>query len=161
MVDDPAVRAELRVHSWDRAQVTDASHLVVLARRAELTHADVDRHIGRITEIRGVDPETLAGFRTMINGHITAPTMKDRVSEWNARQVYLALGFFLSACAVLGVDACPMEGFDAAAYDRVLGLPEQGYLATVVTAAGYRRADDPSNTQKKVRYAREQVVVRL
>lgn len=158
VVTDARVREELRGHSWNQPQITEASHLVVFCRRAETTDADVDRLMARVAEVRGVDRSSLDGYRSMISGFIVAPGMRERTSDWNARQVYVALGMFLSACAMVGVDACPMEGIDAAAYDRVLGLPQAGYLATVVATAGYRRADDPANTQKKVRFAHEQVV---
>jgi nitroreductase len=160
VITDPGVRATLRSVAWNQTQITDASHLVVLARRSTLEPADIDRLINRIAEVRGVPAPSLDGYRSMMLGSVTG---KDpaQLGNWNARQVYIALGFFLSACAVLGVDACPMEGFDAAKFDEILGLPAKGYNATVVAAAGYRAAADPYSKQAKVRFAYDQVVAHI
>lgn len=164
VITDPPLRRRLREASWNQPQITDASHLVVFARRAALTTADVDRHVDRIVEVRKVPREALADFRNMMLGSVASPgsVPGGSIDTWVSRQVYIALGFFLSAAAMLGIDACPMEGFDPAAYDRLLGLPELGYRATVVAAAGYRSADDPFSPEKaaKVRFDSSEVILR-
>lgn len=161
VITDPGTRSRLREASYGQPQITDASHLVVFARRATMTEADIQRHIDRIVEVRGVESSSLDGLRGAMLGSIVQPRPGFDPSAWAARQVYISLGFFLSAAANLGVDACPMEGFDAAAYDLILGLPEQGYLATVVAAAGYRSAGDPFASMKKVRFDSSATVVRV
>ena len=61
---------------------------------------------------------------------------------------------------MLGIDACPMEGFDPGQYDEILGLSSSGLAATVVATAGYRAADDPFANLKKVRFSEAEVIVR-
>ncbi len=80
---------------------------------------------------------------------------------WMSRQVFIALGGFLTACALLGVDACPMEGFLPEKYDEVLGLPEKGYASRVVATVGYRHPDDKNAALKKVRFAHSEIVERI
>ncbi|MBL8761944.1 MAG: NAD(P)H-dependent oxidoreductase [Phycisphaerae bacterium] len=159
VVTDSAVREKLRAVSWNQPQITDASHLVVFCAKSNLVRADVDRYIDRIARVRGVSRDALAGFRDMMLGTVEAPGA-DHL-HWNQRQVYIALGFFLSAAAMLGVDACPMEGFDAARYNEILGLSSQGLSATVLAAAGYRSAGDPSASMKKVRFDASDVIKRV
>lgn len=130
VVTNPSVREKLRGASWNQPQITDASHLVVFCARADLTRVDVDRYVDKITEVRGVTRDAIAGYRDMMLGTVEAPGANHL--HWNQRQVYIALGFFLSAAAMLGIDACPMEGFDAAKYNEILGLAAQGLSATVV-----------------------------
>ena len=151
VVTDAALRATLQQHSWSQSQITDASHLVVLARRTDMTSQDVDKYVDRIAEVRSVPKAALDGYRSMMLGSISGKS-PDELGNWNARQVYIALGGFLTCCAMLGVDACPMEGFDSTKYDEILGLHAQGYSATVVTTAGYRASDDPYTKSAKVRY---------
>ena len=79
------------------------------------------------------------GLKQTINGSLARMSAAD-AHAWAARQTYLALGFFLSACALAGVDACPMEGFQPEKYDEILGLKEKGLSAVVLATAGYRLA---------------------
>lgn len=159
VVTNPKIRATLKGVSWNQTQITDASHLVVLCRRTTMVRADVDRYVARIAAVRGVPAASLEPYRGMMLGSVEKPGADH--SAWNARQVYIALGFFLSAAAVLGIDACPMEGFDAAQYDQILGLTARGFAATVVATAGYRAADDAYAALKKVRFPDSEVITRM
>jgi len=157
VVTDPAVRAELRAAAYNQAQVTDASHLVVFAVKKDLGPADVDRFLARVSEVRGVPADSLAGYRNMLLGAVSGP--REQVHAWAARQAYIALGTFLTTAALLEIDACPMEGFDPAKFDEILGLDKQGYTAVVIATAGYRAEDDATAKLPKVRFAPEDVIV--
>jgi nitroreductase len=163
VVTDAAVRVRLREAAWNQPQITDASHLVVLARRRNLSAADVDRFIDRIVEVRHAPRESLAQYRGMMVGSVTNPGAAPggSVDGWAARQVYIALGFFLSAAAMLDIDACPMEGFDPARFDQILGLEKDGYAATVLATAGYRADDDSYAKLPKVRATHQDVIKRV
>ncbi len=160
VVTDPAVRAKLHPVSWNQPQVLDASHLVVFAAKNPPTPADVERHIARTAEVRGVAPETLDGFKQMMLGSLARMTHQD-AHAWAARQCYIALGVFLSACALVGVDACPMEGFQPDKYDEILGLTARGLSAVVIATAGYRAESDPAAQFPKSRFAVHDVVERI
>lgn len=162
VIKSPQLRAQLREVSWNQPQITDASHLMVFCRRANLDAAYVDRYIAAIAKERGVSAEALAGFRGMMVGGIAKPESLPggSMDTYTRSQTYIALGFALYTAAMLGVDACPMEGFDAAKYDQVLGLSSQGLRASVVGAFGYRAADDSVAPEKaaKVRFAHGDVI---
>jgi len=159
VVSDRALKEKLKPASWNQSQITDASHLVVFAIKKNLGAADVDRYLARIAEVRSVPLESLEAFKKMLLGSLNRPV--EQVNAWAARQLYIALGFFLSAAAMLGIDACPMEGFQPEQYDAILGLTEMGYGATVLATAGYRVVDDPYVKLPKVRFKPEDVVVHL
>ncbi len=70
-----------------------------------------------------------------------------------------AFGFLMFAAAAMGIDACPMEGLDPAAYDKLLSVPE-GYRTLAACALGFRKADaDKYATLPKVRYATDEVMI--
>jgi nitroreductase len=165
IVTDPSIRVRLRAASFNQPQITDASHLVVFCRRTEMTAADVDRWIARIAEVRSVPRESLGGFREMMVSSVSNPAALPggAMDTWIRSQVYISLGVFLASAAMLGVDACPMEGFNPAEYDAILDLPAKGYRATVLAAAGYRSAEDPVSPDKaaKVRFRASEVVQRV
>jgi nitroreductase len=156
VVDDAELRAKLRAASYGQSQITDADKLVVLAMPKDLSAEDVDRFVARIAEVRQVSAESLAGYRqTMIGVANRPPADRD---AWAARQIYIALGNFLTSAAALGVDACPMEGLEPAKYDDILGLAGKGYKTLVAVTAGYRSAEDKYAQSIKVRFARADVV---
>lgn len=159
VVTDPTVRAKLRSAAYDQPQITDCSHLLVFCRRLDVGPKDVERYLDRIVEVRGVARESLSGFRDSMLGTIKSkgPEQSD---VWVSRQVYISLGIFLATAAMLGVDACPMEGFEPAKFDEILGLKAQGYASQVLAAAGYR-GDDPMAKQAKVRWTGESAIRRV
>jgi len=92
----------------------------------------------------------------LVGGIVKAMDEKAR-DAWARNQAYIALGNLLTSAALLGIDACPMEGFDRAQYDEILGLKAQGYASAVIATVGYRAATDQSASAPKVRFPKEQV----
>lgn len=152
------VRQNLVAHSWGQAQVAEASHLVVLTIKKDLNDADIDRYVARMSEVQNVPVENLQKFAGVVKGFIKQPPYTLNLNEWSTRQVYLALGQYMTAAAMLGIDTCPMEGFVPTKYDEVLGLTDSEYATVVVCPAGYRSPDDKYATSPKVRFAKEDVV---
>lgn len=161
VVTDPEVRAKLRAASYGQAQITDASHLVVFTVKKNITAADIDAHLQRISEVRGVSLKDLEPLRGMAMGSVIESMDEIARDAWARRQVYIALGNFLTSAALLGIDACPMEGFSPPDYDAILGLDEKGLSAVVLAAAGYRSAEDKYAGLPKVRFPREEVVLHV
>ena len=160
VVDDPALRARLKTVSWNQSQITDAARLVVFAAKRDLGPGDAERFLMLIAQVREVPPESLAAYKEMMLGSL-AKRSPEGLQTWIEKQAYICLGVFLTAAAVLGVDACPMEGLEAAEYDRILGLTEKGYGTLFAVTAGYRAADDAYAGAAKVRFPHAEIVVHL
>ncbi|HMO66203.1 MAG TPA: NAD(P)H-dependent oxidoreductase, partial [Verrucomicrobiota bacterium] len=160
VLTDRALREQLVPHAWGQRQVADCSHFIVMAIRKDLGTAEIDALLARITEVRGTPVEQLAGYRKMMVGSLVEGPGASQINEWAARQVYIALGNFMTAAALAGVDTCPMEGFEPARFDEILGLSARGLGSVVCCAAGYRSAADKYSALPKVRYPRAQVVER-
>ncbi len=158
VISDPAVRAKLLPHSWEQNQVVDASHYVVFAGRTQMTEKEIDSFLHLTANTRGQAVDSLKGLRGMMTGSILSDKFQVNVAQWAALQAYIALGSLLTSAALLGVDACPMEGFVPAEYDRVFDLPAQGYASVVCCALGYRASTDKYATLKKVRPAKAELV---
>ena len=158
VVDDPAVREKLSPASFGQAQVKDASHLVVFTAKKNFGAADVDAHIAHTAEVRGVPVEALAPFRNMLVGGIVEAMDPVALRAWAARQACIALGNLLTSAALLGIDACPMEGFIPAQYDSILGLEERGLASVVICTLGYRAATDAYAGLPKVRFPKDSVL---
>jgi nitroreductase len=161
VVRDPATREKLSGASWGQRQPLDCSHFVVFAGRKGYDAKDLERFIERAAEVRGVGKETLKGYSDIIAGSAEKARQGGYLDAWLHRQVYIALGQFMTSAALLGIDTCPMEGIDPAQYDKILGLSAIGYTALCAGAAGYRAPDDKYALAQKVRFRDEDVIIHV
>ena len=152
VIHDSAKRAALLPHSWNQKQVVDCSHYIVFTARTKMTEADIDRFLALTGQVRNLPTEALSAYRGMMMGDLVTGPRGKIAHEWAIRQAYIALGNLMTCAAVLGVDACPMEGIVPGEYDRVLGLENSDYATVVCCALGYRSANDKYASLAKVRY---------
>ena len=160
VITDGALKERLKPAAWNQSQVTDCSHFLVFTVRKDLGADHVDRHLERVVEVRGVTRESLTKFGQMAVKNLDKARAEGRLDMWQTHQVYIALGSFMTAAALLGVDTCPMEGFQPALFDEILELNASGYASVVACAAGYRQAGDKYAVTKKVRFKHDDVIVR-
>lgn len=161
VVDDPQTREKLVPASYGQTKVKDSSHLVVFAAKQDYDEADVDVFIKRTAEVRGQTLESLAPYRDMLVGGIVQAMDTPTRNAWAGRQAAIALGNLLTSAALLGIDACPMEGFVPAQYDAILGLKEKGLSAVAVCALGYRSKSDAYAALPKVRFPKETMLFHI
>lgn len=157
VITDPQLKEELAPQAWNQPQITSCSHLVVFCARRELNGNDVQHLMEATAQKRGMAASDLHGYASMIGSSISNLSPNDLLN-WNKRQVYLALDQFLLSCALLGVDACPMEGLVSDKFNEILGLSD--VTATVLATAGYRAQDDKYADLAKVRYDKDEVIDR-
>ena len=152
VITDPELKAQLRPVSWNQSQVEDCSHHVVFLVKKDLGLPEVEQFVDRMAEVRHVTRESLAMYRGFMVGDLVEGPRAQVINDWAARQVYIALGTFMTAAALLGVDTCPMEGLDPAKYDQILGLEGSGWATLCACPAGYRSANDKYAQLPKVRF---------
>jgi nitroreductase/dihydropteridine reductase len=160
VIEDPEVREKLRAASFGQSQITDASQLIVFAAETNLNEAYADKFINLIASTRNTTAESLAGFKSMIVNTINNRT-PEQLLLWAQKQTYIALGVLVSAAAEQDIDICPMEGFDAAAYDEILGLKTKGLTAAVIATIGYRDEGDPYSKLTKVRRPASELFIHI
>jgi len=158
VIRDPALREQLRPESWNQSQITDASHLVVFLAERQIGPTEADRLVTTMAETRGLEPADLASYRQMIDVDLIHGPRSQQIERWASNQVYIALGTLMTAAALLEVDTCAIEGFDPAAYDRILGLDDSPYRSCVVCAVGYRSDSDKYASLTKVRYPASELI---
>ncbi len=140
VVTNQKVKEEIRPIAWNQPVVTDCSHLLVFAAWDTYTAERINKMFDLTNEIRGFKNEGWENYRQMLLGSYP---QKDAEENFNhaAKQAYIALGMAMTAAAFEAVDTTPMEGFDAAALDKILGLREKGLRSCVLLAVGYRQED--------------------
>ena len=160
VIEDAAVREQLKEAAYGQAQLTDASHVIVFAAETEINEAYVKRYINQIVEIREIDHTSIAPFEEVILNTIAHQT-EDQKIGWAHKQAYLALGVLLTAAAELQIDSCPMEGFNSGKFDEILGLKEKGLTTSVIAPIGFRSADDAYSQMKKVRKSENDLFIHI
>mgnify|MGYP003575431320 CR=1 FL=1 len=136
VIRDGQIREQIKKIANNQPQITEASHLLVFAAWNKITPKRVDEFVERIAEVRNVSLDSLKTMRTYGENLSAAP--EEQNFNWAARQAYIALGTALIAAAAEQVDATPMEGFDAAALDKLLGLEDLGLKSVILLPLGYR-----------------------
>jgi nitroreductase len=160
VITNPEIKAELLPHSWNQIQVTECSHFVVFAAQKNVGDVEISQLMDRTSILRKVETATLDGYRQMMSGFM-AQMNPEQLLNWAKLQSYIALGQLMTSASVLGIDACPMEGFVSAEYDRILGLEEKGLSTSVACALGYRSPADKYASLPKIRYEKSELISRL
>ncbi len=154
VVKDPEIRSELKKASWGQSQITDASHLFVFASKKTFGAELIDSYLSEVSNVREIPQEGLKAYGDFMKSKLV-PLPEEAKETWAAKQTYLAVGNLLSAAGVMEIDSCPMEGFEAETYDRILKLEDQDLTTSVVVALGYRSVEDETQHYKKVRRPKE------
>lgn len=150
-------------HAYNEAKVRKASHVVVLSTRQAITEEHLERVLAQEqADGRFATPDARAGQHKGRSFFVNLHRFERRDAQhWADKQTYLALGFLLLGAAALGVDACPIEGFDQGAVDEALGLRAQGLSSAVIVALGFRAEDDFNAKLPKSRLPVDEVITRL
>jgi len=145
---------------FNAAKVQNASHVVVLCVREDLDEAHLQALLTQEAQDgRFASAEAQANQHALRSRFVSAhrEVLQD-APAWMEKQVYLALGTLLLGAAALGIDACPIEGFDVKLLNDALDLRAQGLSAVVVVALGYRAADDFNAALPKSRLPMDEVL---
>ncbi|GAA4849991.1 nitroreductase family protein [Algivirga pacifica] len=146
-VESEEVKTKLAKASYfNEEKVLNASHLVVFSA--------INNKVLFEEQINANLPEGAVGYYN----NFLKEKPEEELHDWHVKQVYLALGVFLTACAGMEIDATPMEGIVAEEYDEILGLT--GYKTTFAVAIGYRDEEDQNqpHINPKSRLNREEVI---
>ncbi|MFT5737145.1 MAG: nitroreductase, partial [Maribacter sp.] len=160
VITDIQIREKLKPVSWGQSQITEASHLIVFAHQTNFAGELVDDYIKNVAETRNIPSEALKGYSDFTKSKLIDLPKKTK-EEWTAKQVYLALGNLMQAAAELKIDSCPMEGFEAEAYDTILNLGGKNLTTSVVVPIGYRSKEDETQHLPKVRKSKEKLFTHL
>jgi nitroreductase/dihydropteridine reductase len=160
VVEDAAIREQLKDAAYGQAQLTDASQVIVFAAETVINDNYVKRNIDLTAEVRQMDRAKLEPFESVILGAIGHKTEDERVA-WAHKQAYIALGVLISAASELKIDTCPMEGLDPVKFDEILGLKDKGLTTSVIVTIGYRSEDDHYSHLAKVRKSANELFIKI
>jgi len=156
IIENPEIRKKLSEAAFGQPAITEASHLFIFANFTEYGPDKVESFLRLSAEINNYPEGSSDAYRDMLNGMIGAMT-PEQLSNWTAKQAYIALGALICAASEQHIDICPMEGFDKSQFDDILELRQKGLTAACIGAVGYRSPQDKYQFLKKVRKPLDQL----
>lgn len=160
IIENPELRAKLQTAAWGQSQIVDASQLIVFANITNFGETEIDVSIANTTKTRGLPADALKGYGDFMKSKIVA-LPEDVRNTWASKQTYLALGNLMNAASELKIDVTPMEGFEPAQVNEILGLGKLGLNATLLATIGYRHEEDATQHYSKVRKSNEELFINL
>lgn len=138
VITNEELKAKLRPACWDQVQVTSCSHLVVVLAGIDSVKPETGLPKKRFQR-REMPQETLDFYLGLYASHLETTLSSDaNIESWTAKQTYIALGNMMTAGAILGIDSCPIEGFEKEKVEEILNLDTSKYRLSVVVPFGYR-----------------------
>ena len=148
VVTNEELKAKLRPACWDQVQVTSCSHLVIVLAGIDSVKVESGTPKQRFAR-REMPEETLNFYMDLYAGHLKEVLSSDEnIYSWTARQSYIATGNMMTAAAFIGLDSCPIEGFDKAQVEEILDLDTSKYQLSVVLPFGYRLNEQSSQQRE-------------
>lgn len=141
--------------------VADASHVLIFAAWDKYTAERIDTMFDRTTEERGLPQGRFSSYTDMLKNVYLNQTPEQNFAH-TSRQSYIGLGIAMAQAAELKIDSTPMEGFNNAQLDELLGLEAKGLKSVTMLPIGYRDAEgDWLASMNKVRNPKEEFVIEL
>ena len=160
IIESPELRAQIQPVAWGQSQIVEASHLLVFANMVTMTELEIDNYLKNISATREIPLESTIGYADFMKSKIlTLSTESSNI--WASKQTYLAMGNLLNAAAELKIDVTPMEGFEPAKVNEILGLDKLNLNASLIATIGYRHNEDATQHFKKVRKSNDDLFITL
>ncbi len=144
VITNEALKEKLRPVCWDQVQVTSCSHLVIILAAIDSVKVESGEVKKRFTR-RDMPQESLDFYMDIYAKHLEKTLSTDEnIYHWTSKQSYIALGNMMTAAAYIGIDSCPIEGYEKEKVEEILELDTSKYQLSVVVPFGYRLNEQPS-----------------
>ncbi len=144
VITNQALKEKLRPACWDQVQITSCSHLVVILSAIEGVKVESGIPLKRFSR-RGMPKEQLDFYLKLYAEHLQEVLSTDEnIYHWTSKQTYIALGNMMTSAAFIGIDSCPIEGFEKDKLESLLNIDTKKYQVSVVVPFGYRLNEQPA-----------------
>lgn len=158
VIERQSIKDKLAPVAWGaQRSLAGASHFVILLARK---HNDVRYGSSYLEHImndiqkspREVIERKSALFKEWQIKDFTVAESDRSLFDWASKQTYIALANMMTAAAMMGIDSCPIEGFNRQAVEEILieegVLDPQHFGVSVMAGFGYRDEEQPVKTRQ-------------
>ncbi|MDO7253858.1 nitroreductase family protein [Helicobacter cappadocius] len=156
IIRDKNLREKMKPLCWNQEQITTASELVVFKSRVSDLKAPTNYVSTMVSRRMGGDKSTYEAYQQRIRGFLVAnDLLGENIINWTARQAYLMASSMMNCAAFLGIDSCPIEGFERTPIEKLFGIDTFKERVVLIVPFGYRLKEQPS---KKYRISMDELV---
>ncbi len=138
VITNEELKAKLRPFCWNQPQITTCSHLVVILAAIESLRVESGVPAKRFQR-REMPKEKFDFYIDLYAKHLKTTLESDANTLcWSARQTYIAAANMMTCAATLGIDSCPIEGFEKEHIEEILELDTKAYQLSLILPFGYR-----------------------
>lgn len=166
VLQDPETKKKLYPIAWGaQNSLSGASHFVIILARKKIDTIYSSDYITHIMKDIQKMPDDVANerrekFKLFQQNDFKLLESERTAFDWASKQTYIVLANMLTAAALLGVDSCPIEGFNRMAVDQFLAdegiLDEEHFGVSLMAGFGYR-AEAPH--REKTRQPMSDIVI--
>lgn len=138
VIQDESVRRHLRPACWNQSQITTGrAIIVILALKADLAPSSgyARKMLSRLVASEPELDEAMQIYHDIAHGDVAA---------WSVAQCHIAAAHMMLAASAIGIDSCPMGGFEPAAVAQVLDIDRSRFEIALLVALGYRAHGQPA-----------------
>lgn len=144
VITNEDLKARIKSACWDQIQITSCSHLVIVLAGIEsvkIESGEVEKRFMR----RDMPKDMLEMYMGLYTNHLRDTLSSDeKIYAWTARQTYIAAANMMTSAAFIGIDSCPIEGFDKQQIEKILDIDTTKHQVALVLPFGYRLNEQPT-----------------
>jgi len=154
VVQNQELKEKLRPFCWNQPQITTCSDLVIILAKIEELKPN-STYVKNMFGRRNLSTENYEKYLELYGNHLSKTMSSDEnILAWSARQCYIAMGNMMTGAASIGIDSCPIEGFEKEKIEEILQLDSSQYQLAVIVPFGYRINEQ----SEKLRWTKEEIV---
>ncbi len=138
VIQNQEMKEKIKPVCWDQLQITTCSDLVIILARIEDVKVESGIPLKRFTR-RPMPKEKVDFYIQLYAEHLKDTLSTDEnIYSWTSKQCYIAIGNMMTAAAAIGIDSCPIEGFEKEKLEKILQLDTTKYQVAMLLPFGYR-----------------------
>ncbi|MBD3808314.1 MAG: NAD(P)H-dependent oxidoreductase [Epsilonproteobacteria bacterium] len=133
VVKNQELKKELKPLCWNQNQIDSCDSLLVLI--AKHKEVSSNAYYTKMFERRGVDENAKKMYIEKYENYLK--NLKS-IKCWSEKQCYITASNIMNYSALIGIDSCPIEGFEKENVEKKLGIDNAQESVALLLALGYR-----------------------
>lgn len=144
VIRDKALREKMKPLCWNQEQITTASELVVFKSRVADLKAPTNYVSAMVARRSDKASSAYTAYQQRIRGFLVAnDLLGENIINWTSRQAYIMASSMMNCAAFLGIDSCPIEGFERGPIEELFGIDTFKERIVLMVPFGYRLNEQP------------------